>query len=70
MTVFRVMMGEPNYIKHEEWKNTGTHDIMIFHPAMEEMKDFSAYISKCESQCAYNASGICKVWSFNDYVST
>jgi hypothetical protein len=54
----------PNYIKTEEWINTGSRDIMIFYPSMQEMVDFSAYIKKCEDNGAVKASGICKVSVF------
>lgn len=52
---------KPNYQKTEEWTNTGTQEIMVFYPTLEEMKDFSAYIQKCENEGAAKASGICKV---------
>lgn len=52
---------KPNYIKKEEWRNTGTKEIMVFHPTLEEMNDFPAYIQKCEDLGAAEASGICKV---------
>jgi hypothetical protein len=52
-----------NYPKTEEWVNTGTKEIMVFYPTIDEMKDFSAYVEKCEDNGAVQASGICKIVS-------
>ncbi|KAI1720109.1 jmjC domain, hydroxylase domain-containing protein [Ditylenchus destructor] len=49
------------YSKDQEWVNTGTKDIMVFHPTMEEFQDFSGLIRKIEQQGAHWASGICKI---------
>lgn len=57
---------KPNYIKIDEWKSSGTADIMVFRPTMEEFKDFSGYIKKIEEMKAHIVSGICKV-NFNAY---
>ncbi|KAI6242790.1 [histone H3]-trimethyl-L-lysine(9) demethylase [Aphelenchoides fujianensis] len=57
-------MGEyrPTYTKQEEWVNTGTRSVRVFHPTLEEMGDFSAYIQKCEDEGgAHLSSGICKI---------
>lgn len=54
-------MDPPVYRKTEEWRNTGTRDVMVFYPTEEEFKDFPAYIAKCERAGAHMASGICKV---------
>ncbi|KAI1727721.1 jmjN domain-containing protein [Ditylenchus destructor] len=49
------------YSKKQEWVNTGTKDIMVFHPTMEEFQDFSGLIRKIEEQGAHLESGICKI---------
>lgn len=51
-----------NYVKKIEWVNTGTQDVMVFHPTMEEFKDFPGLIKKIEKSGAHLASGICKVF--------
>lgn len=50
-----------SYVKEKEWVNTGTQDIMVFYPTMEEFKDFPGFIKKIEKSGAHLASGICKV---------
>lgn len=51
----------PRYGKVQEWESTGTADVMVFYPSLQEMADFSAYIEFCEKQGAHLHSGICKV---------
>lgn len=50
-----------NYVKEKEWSNTGTQDIMVFHPTMEEIKDFPSLVKNIEKAGAHLASGICKI---------
>ncbi|CAD5211224.1 unnamed protein product [Bursaphelenchus okinawaensis] len=52
---------EPRYSKESEWKSTGTEDVMVFYPTLQEMADFSAYVSSCEAKGAHLKSGICKI---------
>uniref|UniRef100_A0A915EWL1 [Histone H3]-trimethyl-L-lysine(9) demethylase n=1 Tax=Ditylenchus dipsaci TaxID=166011 RepID=A0A915EWL1_9BILA len=58
------------YTKQQEWVNTGTQEIMVFHPTMDEFKDFSGLIKKIEQKGAHlvccpqtdiYSSGICKI---------
>lgn len=60
---------KPIYSKSEEWKSTGSADIMVFRPTIEEFKDFNGYIKKIEESRAHIVSGICKVHFILLYVS-
>ncbi|CAD5215431.1 unnamed protein product [Bursaphelenchus xylophilus] len=52
---------QPRYSKELEWISTGTDDVMVFYPTLEEMRDFSAYVRSCEEKGAHLKSGICKI---------
>lgn len=49
------------FVKKCEWVNTGTQEVMVFHPTMEEIADFPKLIRNIEKAGAHLSSGICKV---------
>jgi len=52
----------PKFTKKEEFSSTGTVPVQIFHPTIEEMNDFSAYIMKIEKEHgAHISCGIVKI---------
>uniref|UniRef100_A0A0N5AWR7 [Histone H3]-trimethyl-L-lysine(9) demethylase n=1 Tax=Syphacia muris TaxID=451379 RepID=A0A0N5AWR7_9BILA len=45
-----------------EWKSTGTVEVPVFYPTMEEMKDFCGYVKKIEEEHkAHLVCGIAKI---------
>lgn len=52
----------PRFTKKAEFSSTGTVQVQIFHPTIEEMNDFSAYIRKVEQEHGGHIScGIVKI---------
>ncbi|KAE9553545.1 hypothetical protein FO519_003238 [Halicephalobus sp. NKZ332] len=52
----------PRFTKRAEFSSTGTAQVQIFHPTLEEMNDFPGYIKKIESQHgAHISCGIVKI---------
>ncbi len=45
----------------DDFKSTGTCDVMVFRPTMEEFKDFSRYVTKIEELGAHKSCGIAKI---------